>query len=43
MKLFLACWGAAHIIATVLGALGAIDYYLCIREPGKCIPAKEKP
>jgi hypothetical protein len=41
MKLFLACFGAAHIIATVLGALGAIDYYLCISEPGKCIPERK--
>jgi hypothetical protein len=40
MKLFLACFGAAHIIATILGALGAIDYYLCISEPGKCIPVR---
>lgn len=42
MKMFLAFFGAAHIAATVLGALGAIDYYLCIGEPGKCIPSKEK-
>jgi hypothetical protein len=41
MKLFFACFGAAHIIASVIGALGVIDYRLCISKPGKCIPTTE--
>ena len=36
MKTFLACFGAAHIAATFIGAFGFIDYHLCIKGPGEC-------
>jgi hypothetical protein len=38
--------GAFHLISWVLGALGYLDYYVCIKAPaGSCIsiePAKPK-
>lgn len=36
MKMFLACFGAAHILAIAAGAFSFIDYNLCIKEVGGC-------
>jgi hypothetical protein len=41
MKGFFVIVGAIHCALFVLGGLNFIDYYVCIKEAGKCTIAKE--
>lgn len=42
MKTFLAVVGALHLLAFFAGALGLIDYHVCISGPGNCGSHDEK-